>query len=296
MTVPASGDRGLSGVAETLWITLYVRARESRRPDALLRDDRAVALLAERPAECARVEKLELGEDDCVTIVLRSRELDRRAREFLAHHRAGVVVHIGCGLDTRFERVDDGRARWYDLDLPEVIELRRELIGDEGSRHHLVACSAFDSGWLDIVDVHPGNAVLFIAEGVFMYFEEPQIRSLVLALRDRFPGAELVFDAYSPFLIRANSLLLRLSRTTNVPRYSWGLKHASDLEAWGKGISLLEEWYPFDHPEPRVRWVRRVPPLSKVMSIVHYRLGEPVSDTIGVRHLLEPRLTSAAEP
>ncbi len=243
----------------------------------MLRDDRAVALVAERPAECAWVEKLELGEDDCVTIVLRSRELDRRAREFLAHHPGGVVVHIGCGLDTRFERVDDGQARWYDLDLPEVIELRRELIGDEDPRHHLLACSAFESTWMDAVDVHPGHAVLFIAEGVFMYFEEPQIRSLVVALRERFPGAELVFDACPPFLIRANSLLARLSRTTNVPRYSWGLKHPRDLEAWGEGISLLEEWYPFDHSEPRltrVRWVRRVPPLSKVMRVLHYRLGE----------------------
>lgn len=277
MTGSSNRDRGLSGVAETLWITLYVRALESRRPDALLRDDRAVALVAQRPAECAWVEKLKLGRNDRVAILLRSRELDRHAREFLAHHPAGVVVHIGCGLDTRFERVDDGRVQWYDLDLPEVIELRRELIGDEGPRHHLVACSVFESTWMDAVDVHHEHACMFIAEGVFMYFEEPRIRSLVLTLRERFPGAELVFDACSPFVIRANTLLSRLSRTTIVPRYAWGLKDARDLAAWGEGISLLDEWYPFDHPEPRlarVRWLRHVPPLAKIMGIFHYRLGE----------------------
>jgi O-methyltransferase involved in polyketide biosynthesis len=277
MTVSSNRDHGLSGVAETLWITLYVRALESRRPDALLRDDRAVALVAQRPAECAWVEKIKLGKNDRVAIVLRSRELDRHARDFLAHHPAGVVVHIGCGLDTRFERVDDGRVQWYDLDLPEVIELRRELIGDEGPRHHLVACSVFESTWMDAVDVHHGHVFMFIAEGVFMWFEESRIRSLVLTLQERFPGAELVFDACSPFVIRVNTLLSRLSRTTIVPRYLWALRHARDPEAWGEGISLLDEWYPFDRPEPRltrVRWVRHVPPLAKIMGIFHYRLGD----------------------
>jgi len=184
------------------------------------------------------------------------------------------VVHIGCGLDSRFERVDNGRVEWYDLDLPDVIELRRKLIGDEGERYHLLGCSAFDSAWLDAVSAHRQRPFLFLAEGVLMYFEEAQVKSLVLMLRDHFPGAELVIDAFSPFLIRANNL--RLSITKFGARYHWGLKRGQEIESWDDGIHLLDEWGYFDRPEPRldhIRWMRHIPLLARVLRIYHYRLG-----------------------
>lgn len=82
---------------------------------------------------------MRVDEEDRVGIVLRTREFDRYARDFLTRHPVAVVVHIGCGLDCRFERVDNGTVAWYDLDLPEVIALRRKLIGDEGARYHLLS-------------------------------------------------------------------------------------------------------------------------------------------------------------
>ncbi len=109
----ATTDPNLSGVAETLLITLYIRALESQRPDALLKDEKAVALLEKiRDAglyDFSRMSSLRLSEANKLVIVLRNREFDRCARDFLANHSQAVVVHIGCGLDTRFERVDDGR-------------------------------------------------------------------------------------------------------------------------------------------------------------------------------------------
>lgn len=107
-----------------------------------------------------------------------------------------------------------------------------------------------------------------------MYFEEAQVKSVLLMLRENFPGAELVFDAFSPLLVWANNLRLTLSRTKIGTRYHWGLKRGKDLESWGDGIRLLDEWFPFDRPEPRlahVRWMRHVPLLAKVMGIFHYR-------------------------
>jgi O-methyltransferase involved in polyketide biosynthesis len=186
-----------------------------------------------------------------------------------------VVVHIGCGFDSRFERVDNGQAEWYDLDLPDVIKLRRKFIGDEGGRYHLLGCSAFDSAWLDTVSVHRQRPFLFLAEGVFMYFEVAQVKWLVLMLRDRFPGAELVFDAFSPFLVRANNL--RLSITKFGARYHWGLRRGQELERWSDGIRLLDEWGYLDRPEPRldhIRWVRHIPLLARVLRIYHFQLGK----------------------
>ena len=95
----------LTGVPETLLIPLYIRAKESQRPDAMLKDDIAVAVVDQLDYDFTRI-KLQ-GHDE-LAIILRLREFDRFARDFLAAHPAGVVVHIGCGLDTRFERAAGG--------------------------------------------------------------------------------------------------------------------------------------------------------------------------------------------
>jgi len=270
--------RTLTGVAETLLIPLYVRAIESQRPDALLRDERAVALVERSNADFAFIDALRLDEGDRITLILRSREFDRHARRFMAQHPRAAVVHIGCGLDARFERVDDGQVEWYDLDLPEVIALRQEVVGGEGPRHHLLASSVFDQGWIDVVAAEQRGPVLFLAEGVLMYFDEAHVRSILLTLLDRFPGSELAFDAFSPFLVRMNNR--RIRRTGIGASYQWGLKRAKDIEAWGPGIRLLDEWFPFSSPEPRLRryrWVRWMPFLARVIGIFHFRLGEAAS-------------------
>jgi O-methyltransferase involved in polyketide biosynthesis len=146
----------LGGVSETLLITLYLRAVESQRPDALIKDEKAVALVTQLGYNFDRIRQIPLSQVQKTTLILRSREFDRYARDFLSRHPGAVVVHIGCGLDSRFERVDNGLAEWYDLDLPEVIELRRKLIGDEGKRYHLLGRSALDKAWLDTVSVCNG--------------------------------------------------------------------------------------------------------------------------------------------
>ena len=268
-------ERSLAGVAETLLITLYIRAMESRRPDALIEDENALALVTQMDSDFSKIKQIKMDEEDKVAVLLRNRELDRKAQEFLRHSPEAVVVHFGCGLDSRFERVDNGRVEWYDLDLPEVISLRRRFIGGETERYHLLAGSLFDLAWLDTVALYRQRPFLFLAEGVFMYFHEAQIRSLVLALQERFPGAELVFDAFSPYIVLMNNL--RFALTKYSARYHWGLRRGQDIEKWGKGIRLLDTWFPFDRPEPRlagVWWMRHVPLFAKVLGIFHYRLGE----------------------
>ena len=138
-------------MTEALLLTLYVRAMESQRPDALLKDDKAVALVRQMDADFSRIRQAQVGEEVAVAVVLRNREFDRQAQDFLARYSrpttagrpstAGqpqaVVVHIGCGLDSRFERVDNGQVEWYDLDLPEVMELRAS---SWGARQRAITC------------------------------------------------------------------------------------------------------------------------------------------------------------
>jgi O-methyltransferase involved in polyketide biosynthesis len=282
--MPETTPPDLNGVSETLLITLYIRALESQRPDALLKDEKAVALVNGMNYDFSRFTKIKMDEDDKLSIILRNREFDRYARDFMARHPEAVVVHIGCGLDSRFERVDNGKVEWYDLDLPEVIDLRRKLISDESPRYHFLACSVFDPAWIKILEFHHQRPFLFLAEGVLMYFEEAQDKSLVLALRNHFPGAELVCDAFSPYIVWANNLRFRFSGTKIQARYYWGLKNGKDVERWGSDITLLDEWFPFDCHEPRmahIQWMRHIPLFAKVMGIYHYRLGKVADEFEG---------------
>ena len=269
----------LKGVSETLLIPLYIRAKETQRADAMLRDETAVQMVGHIDYDFSRIK---LMEHDMLGVVLRVREFDRFTRDFMAGHRDPAVVHIGCGLDTRFERVDDGRVEWYDLDLPDVIDLRRKLIREEGKRHHLLSGSVFDFAWLEAVKENRQRPFLFMAEGVFPYFEEAQIKSFVSRAQKEFPGAELVFDAHTPFVIWADNLQLAFSKVS--ARMKFALKHGRDVETWGDpstslrtgGIRMLEEWFYFGTDEPRVRpyrWMHRIPLMGKSTGIFHYRLG-----------------------
>jgi methyltransferase (TIGR00027 family) len=269
----------LSGVSETSLMAVYIRAMESQRPDALIKDEKAVALVKKIDADglydFSRIKSLHLSEANKRVIILRNREFDRYARDFLARHLDVVVVHIGCGLDTRFERVDNGQIEWYDLDLPDVIELRRQLIGGEGERYHLLGCSVLDNAWLDTVSAQGQRPFLFLAEGVFMYFEEAQVKSLVLTLRDHFLGAELVFDAYSPIHVWRHNLQTSTSKISF--RTHWGIWHGQELEGWGDGIHRLDEWGYFDRPDSRLNlilWLRSIEGLARTFRIYHFQLGK----------------------
>jgi methyltransferase (TIGR00027 family) len=264
----------LSGVPETSLVTLYLRAMESQRPDALIKDEKAVELVTRLGYDFDRVRRIPMSDANRLVIILRNREIDRYTRDFLARHPDAVVVHIGCGLDARFERVDNGQVEWYDLDFPHVIELRRKLIGHERERYHFLACSALEDAWLDTVSVHRQRPFLFLAEGVFMYLQEAQVKSLVLTLRDHFPGAELVFDCYSPTHVWVHNF--QMTTMGRVAGTQWGIWHGQKLEGWGDGIHLLDEWGWLDPPEPRMapyRWLRPIDSLFRTLRIYHFQLG-----------------------
>lgn len=263
--------QSLEGVSETLLMTLYVRARESQRPDAMIHDEKAVEMINRIACDFSR---LRMQRHDEIAVIMRMKRFDKYVRDFLTRHPEGVVVHIGCGLDTRFERVDNGQVEWFDLDMPDVIELRRKFTSRANVRYHLLAGSVFDMEWLEEVRPYKPRHFLFIAEGVFPYFEEAQVRSLFLQLKDHFPGSELVCDAHTPFVIWADNIHLALAGIK--ARLQWRLKNPRDVEAWGEGIRLLAEWNYFEEDEPRLRtfrWVRKIPALAKSSGIFHYQLG-----------------------
>lgn len=260
----------LGGVSETLLITLGYRANESLRPDALLRDSKAVEMANRLDYDLERFRGQAFAQ---LVAVMRMREFDRYTRAFMAEHPNPVVVDIGCGLDTRFDRLDDGRVEWYDLDLPQVIAVRRELLA-ETPRRHFVAGSVLDLPWMDVVGAPERHSHLFLAEGVFPYLEPAQVQALVLALAARFPGSELIFDGLPRFMCWADRFHPSLKGIQ--ARVHWGMKCSDELEEWAPGIRLLGEWHYFDQPEPRLglyRLLRWIPLFGRGFRVVRYHLG-----------------------
>jgi len=267
--MPESAVRNLNAVSRTLLIPLYIRAQENRRPDPIVRDPQALELAGRLGLDFSSVVSSR-KEGEWVSMLMRMREFDRLAREFLARHPDGTVVDMGCGLDTRFGRIDNGRMRWVGIDQPEVVGWRKDLLG-ETPRSRLVGSSLLEFSWMDALRAGAHESYLFLAEAVLYYLEEADVRKLVCGIAARFPGAGLVFDAFAPLVIRTHP------HTPDVPAVHWGLKDDRDLEAWAPGIRLTGRSDYLGQPEPRLgafRFLRYVPFMAGMIRIVQYRLGE----------------------
>jgi O-methyltransferase involved in polyketide biosynthesis len=258
-------------IAETMLTTLYVRAAEAALPNPLLLDKSAQTMVEQIDYDFSR---LKLNKLDQVSTILRVRQFDRYTQDFLIRYPSAVVVQIGCGLDTRFERVDNGQVEWYDLDLPEVIEFRHKLVY-EAKRYHMLGYSVFNDQWIELVRNYNRGPYLFLAEGVFPYFSEQQVKGLFVLLKEKFSGCELVCDAMTRTMIRLHNLELSASKVD--ARLHWGLNNGHQPETWAPGIRLMNEWFYFDEPEPRLglaQLMRYIPPLARGVGIFHYQLGD----------------------
>lgn len=212
----------LDGVPETLLWNLYQRATEARRPDAVLRDPKAVELVdaldypfAERFGAAA------LGQWQA----LRARCFDEEIRRFLGEHPDGQVVALGEGLETQFWRVDNGRVRWLTVDLPETVELRTRLLPDDPPRRRTLAGSALYEEWLRHAD--PANGLLLSAQGLLMYFEPDQVHRLLATCAERFPGATMILDGVPPWFSRRTvEGRMRTAQGYQAPPMPWAVDAA----------------------------------------------------------------------
>lgn len=284
-----TNDLHFEAVSETLFLPLYALALESQRPNPIMVDQGAVDLTRQLNAYFAgsdkrlfrRLAQGRLPGTLLTSMALRIRQYDRYATAFLARQPDGVVVSLGCGLDDRRRRVDNGRMRWYDLDLPEVVAFRRKFLA-ETERMHFIASSVLDFAWLDALPCEPGDKFLFLAEGLLMYLPPAGVRALVTTLYARHPGAELVAEVANRSTVRM--MQSRLGRgkfrrqfgLTEDVVYQCGLDDSRELESWAPGITFLDDWTYFDEPEPKLGWMRlfaRWPRFRWAQWTVHYRLG-----------------------
>lgn len=279
---------GVGDVAATSLITLYCHAIEASSKNPILADVKSVEIAAgldktlsrsSQPLAKALVSRT-LDKNLVIHIAIRAKKYDSYVREFLGRYPDGVVVNIGCGLDSRFLRVDDGRGIFYDLDLPEIIAIKKGFF-QEDERYHLVASSVLDYGWMAPVRRHTGP-FLFMAEGVFMYLDLEDVRSLVLEIKRTFPGSELVCEVENSFWLgplTKKILEYKLQHQCNLgtgAMFRSGIRDSREMEQWQSGIQFLDEWSYFDSDEKKLGWLkvlRHIGWIRKTQWTVHYRLG-----------------------
>lgn len=263
----------LEGVKETLLLTLYSRALESRSANPILRDPSAEEIVGRLDYDFG---PLKTSKADQLLPVMRARLLDNWTTEFLAANPGATVLSLGCGLDSRVLRVNPAASvNWYDLDYPDVIGLRRHFF-TERTGYHMIASSVTDPKWLD--EMPAAGRTMVIAEGLMMYLFEDDVRQLLGRLVERFSAGVLAFDAFS-------GLAARLAKHAPGARkmginVRWGLDDPRLIERWYPRLEFLAETLILDSPGiDKLPWVGRlalkaangVPAFRRMHRLLRYR-------------------------
>ncbi|MEM6926916.1 MAG: class I SAM-dependent methyltransferase [Myxococcota bacterium] len=232
----------------TLLVPLLGRAVETRKRRGLVHDPKAVEIVEALDFDFAQW----TGKPSLMGASLRTAMFDEDVQAFLDEHPEGTVVEIGAGLNTRYERLDNGRARWFELDLPDSMALRQQFFEDT-ERRTMIAGSALDTDWHDRV-AETGGPWCFVSEAVLIYLDGPDVERVVRSLGTQFSGSWLVIDTTARAMVEGQD---RHDVMKTLPRESWFRWICDDpaaLEAWG---TKLERSRTFADAGPEI--VARLP-------------------------------------
>lgn len=226
-----------------------------------------------------RLVKGKINKNAVIYIAIRAKKYDKYVVEFTKRYPKATIVNIGCGLDNRFERIDNGEIEFYDLDLQDIIDIKEQLF-KKTERYHYISQSVFDFSWIKNI---AKNDILFLAEGVFMYCNEKDVKSLFLKLQSEFPGSEIVCEVLNSMWLKGwlkkmiNFKLQKKMYLGKDATFNFGIKDSNEIENWNEGIKLIGDWGYFDSNEKKLGWLkvfRHIELLRKMQWTVHYKLDK----------------------
>lgn len=277
----------LSGVCETLLIPLAARVVESESARPALQDPRGVAFARQLDFDPQHVARDKWNKVGCLA---RTIILDAAVNDFLDRSPRAAVINLGAGLCTRYWRVHPKQSlQWFDVDLPAVIQLKRELLADfetepsDANRSYTaIEADVTDPGLWDQIPRDAAERVLVIAEGLLMYLDQSAVRHLITRLADEYAGGELLLEAWSPFVRRVWGTLSPALRRTGAT-LRWGLSRPQVIEHWDARLRLKNEWRPGDWEPHRWGLLRFAPRLRRSLTkVIHFQLGD--SDSSAKSH------------
>ena len=231
---------------ETMLVTLYGRAVNSQSKDPIIHDTAAEEAIK-------RIEynfkDLKMSKNEILATAARAKIFDMWTEEYIASNPETVVLYIGCGLDSRVFRIDPPESvQWFDLDFPEVIELRRRLF-PERAGYHMIGSSVTGEDWLG--QIPKDRPALIVAEGLLYYLAEEEVKAIIERLVNHFPHGQIIFDAISRMYLRIQKTNVGIKATG--ARMKWGIKSPHELEQWIPQITLVTELSAMDSSMPNIR-------------------------------------------
>lgn len=211
----------LFGVSETLLIPVYARALESRKENHEFFDAIAIKIVdsVEYDFDKFYENKMNLWGCAARTIII-----DNQVSEFIKDHPNCSIINMACGFDSRFNRVDNGKITWYNIDFPSVMNIRKDLIPEQ-DRVIELSGSVLDDFWYEKIENK--NDVLIVAEGVLMYFEENEVKALFDKVAEKFENCTLMCELMSKWMAENKELNDVIKKTT--VSYKWGVEKTEDF-------------------------------------------------------------------
>ncbi len=246
----------LSNISETAIITLRARITETREGLTelyTLIDPPLLHGLEKRlpPETVKRVIDRQLPATLTRHIGLRARKYDRYTKSFLKEHPDGLVVSLGSGFDTRYWRISDQPWKYVEIDLPAVIDAKKEIMGDK-LNYTTIACSVTEYDWIRPILGIQNKHVLFLAEGLFMYLPQPDVEAMFKELAQSFSQSTIVFEVVNKkytsgfWKKMVEAKMKRSLGSTAGASYQFGVENAAEVEMYGEGINVIEEWSYFE--------------------------------------------------
>ena len=270
-----------NSVQETLIIPLFARKACTELYPNLYRDETAVHLLDQIDYDFSEAEKNShslMQRFGSLEVAMRQNDLAIEVRDYLKAHPTAAVVNLGCGLDSTGRGCDNGSCKIYNVDFPDVIAVRNELL-PAGEREKNISCDLNDTAWFSEIDASGG--AVFFASGVFYYFLAEQVKALVQAMADAFPDGVLVFDAANRTAVKIIAKTwLKSAKIQDVGAYFAVSDARNELSRWDSRLRVTSRGYMLgysDLKDPSVsrlfRFLARVGDGMMKMQIVRIEFG-----------------------
>lgn len=182
----------LQGISKTLLMPLWGRAQISKEKNDFFEDLKAIELVDNLNFDFSQINAT-IPDEGNISTVIRAKIVDDKIKEFLATHPTATIINLGAGLETTYYRINNDLLKWYDVDLPEVIDLKKSLLSETPNLSY-IAGSIFDFNWMNSLSNSSSDGILFISAGVLEYFDKKIVLKFLSDLATSFPGGEIIFN------------------------------------------------------------------------------------------------------
>ena len=222
----------LGDVQETMLIPLVIRANESLRKGARIYDGKAIEIIKRLNCDTQKYDAFMSHEG----VIARTILFDQRLKSYLKLFPNAVCVNLGCGLDDRFLRVDNGNILWYDIDLADVIQVRKQCFAQQERRTMMVG-SILEDSWTK--QIEKGRKTIFILEGLLMYFSKEEVQIILRNITNNFSDVVILAELMPSICANRNKYHDTVKNTK--ASFKWGTKSGHELEVLRPGLKLVKE-------------------------------------------------------